>query len=95
MLYWVTETAGSSMRNYLENARASYGSPQASPPAPPQVPAAVAHMPWDAPLPRAWAERKVNVQQFTEMPRGGHFSAWEVPEAYAQDLQAFAGRLSP
>lgn len=50
-------------------------------------------MPWDAPLPRAWAERKVNVVQFSEMPRGGHFSAWEIPEAYSQDLQAFAERF--
>jgi len=94
-LYWLTETAASSMRNYLENARAMYGNPEAAPKSPPKVPAAVAHMPWDAPLPRAWAERKVNVQQFTEMPRGGHFSAWEVPEAYAQDVQAFAQRLRP
>jgi pimeloyl-ACP methyl ester carboxylesterase len=92
-LYWVTETAASSLRNYLENARAMYGDPTAAPPAPPTVPAAVAHMPWDAPLPRAWAERKVNVKQFSEMPRGGHFSAWEVPEAYAQDLRQFAKLL--
>jgi microsomal epoxide hydrolase len=92
-LYWVTETAASSMRNYLENARALYGNPGATPPAPPKTPAAVAHMPWDAPLPRAWAERKVNVVQFSEMPRGGHFSAWEIPEEYSQDLRAFAERL--
>lgn len=92
-LYWVTETAASSLRNYLENARAMYGDPSAVAAGPPTVPAAVAHMPWDAPLPRAWAERKVNVQQFSEMPKGGHFSAWEVPQAYAQDLQQFARRL--
>jgi pimeloyl-ACP methyl ester carboxylesterase len=92
-LYWVTETAASSLRNYLENARATYGDPSATPPAPPTVPAAVAHMPWDAPLPRAWAERKVNVKQFTEMPRGGHFSAWEIPEAYTEDVERFAKLL--
>ena len=57
------------------------------------MPAAVAHMPWDAPLPREWAERHVNVRQFTEMPRGGHFSAWEAPEAYARDMLAFVGAL--
>ena len=50
-------------------------------------------MPWDAPLPRAWAERWVNVVQFTEMPRGGHFTAWEAPEAYVEDLRAFRGTL--
>jgi len=93
MLYWVTETAASSFRNYLENARAMYGNPNAARPAPPTVPAAVAHMPWDAPLPRAWAERKVNVQQFSEMPRGGHFGAWEIPDAYANDVKQFARLL--
>jgi epoxide hydrolase len=93
-LYWVTETAASSLRNYLENARAMYGNPAAAPPARPTVPAAVAHMPWDAPLPRAWAERKVNLQRFTEMPRGGHFTAWEIPAEYARDLEQFAQQLS-
>jgi pimeloyl-ACP methyl ester carboxylesterase len=90
MLYWLTETAASSMRVYAENARATYGNPGAAQPSRSQVKAAVIHMPDDAPLPRAWAERKVNVARFTEMPRGGHFAAWEEPVAYARDLQAFA-----
>lgn len=86
MIYWVTETINSSMRVYYEMAHAM--------PAPnrgqrSRVPAAVAHMPLDAPLPREWAERNVNLKHFTEMPRGGHFSAWEVPDLYAKDLQEF------
>jgi pimeloyl-ACP methyl ester carboxylesterase len=92
-LYWVTETIGSSMRTYAENARAMYANPSAEKPARSAVKAAVIHMPLDAPLPRAWAERKVNVVQFSEMPSGGHFAAWEAPEAYAGDLQKFAGLL--
>jgi pimeloyl-ACP methyl ester carboxylesterase len=91
-LYWVTGTIASSMRSYFANAVAMY-SQDRSAPARSSVPAAVAHMPWDAPLPRAWAERKVNVQQFTEMPTGGHFTAWEAPDAYARDLRAFADTL--
>jgi pimeloyl-ACP methyl ester carboxylesterase len=93
-LYWVTETIGSSMRTYAENARAMYANPSAEKPARSAVKAAVIHMPLDAPLPRAWAERKVNVVQFSEMPSGGHFAAWETPEAYAGDLQKFAGLLA-
>jgi pimeloyl-ACP methyl ester carboxylesterase len=93
-LYWVTETIGSSMRTYAENARAMYANPSAEKPARSAVKAAVIHMPLDAPLPRAWAERKVNVVQFSEMPSGGHFAAWEAPEAYAGDLQKFAGLLA-
>lgn len=92
-IYWVTETIGSSMRTYAENARAMWSDPQAAKPGRSAVPAAVAHMPWDAPLPREWAERHVNLRQFTELPRGGHFTAWEAPEAYARDLHDFLGVL--
>lgn len=53
------------------------------------MPAAVARMPLDAPLPRAWAGRRVNLVQYTEMERGGHHSSWEVPEAFAADLRSF------
>lgn len=86
MIYWVTETINSSMHMYYETAHAaaSPNSGQRS-----RVPAAVAHMPMDAPLPREWAERNVNLKHFTEMSRGGHFSAWEEPEMYAKDLQEF------
>ncbi len=52
-----------------------------------------ARMPLDAPLPRAWAERRVNLVQFTEMERGGHHSSWEVPEAFAADLRDFVVKL--
>jgi pimeloyl-ACP methyl ester carboxylesterase len=81
------------MRSYLEQARAFYGKPSAPKPVRSQVPAAVAHMPLDAPLPRAWAERRVNLRQFTEMTRGGHHSSWEVPDAFAKDMRDFLGKL--
>jgi pimeloyl-ACP methyl ester carboxylesterase len=93
MIYWVTGTIGSAMQSYWANARAVYGNPHAPKPARSEVPAAVAHMPLDAPLPRAWAERRVNLVQFTEMPQGGHHSSWEVPEAFAADLRDFAVKL--
>ena len=81
------------MRSYLESARATYSNPTAPKPARSDVPAAVARIPLDAPMPRAWAERRVNVVQFTEMERGGHHSSWEVPEAFAADLRAFVVKL--
>jgi microsomal epoxide hydrolase len=55
----------------------------------------VAHCPWDAPLPREWAARKVNLVHFTELERGGHFVAWEAPELYAKDVADFVGKLLP
>lgn len=89
MIYWITETIGSSFRWYYEiaNEAPSPWKGQKS-----QVPAAVARCPWDAPLPREWAERNVNLKHYTEFPRGGHFTAWEEPELYAEDLQDFFGK---
>jgi pimeloyl-ACP methyl ester carboxylesterase len=92
MIYWVTGTIGSSMRNYLVNARAKYSQPQ-QPAQRSEVPAAMARLPLDAPVPREWAARRVNLVQFTEMDKGGHFSSWEVPEAFCADLRAFVQKL--
>ena len=89
-LYWVTETIGSSFRWYYEMAHAT---PKANADERPSVPAAVAHCPWDAPLPREWAARQVNLVHFTDFSRGGHFTAWEEPELYASDLVDFVGQL--
>lgn len=90
-LYWVTETIASSLRGYYEGARAQ-------PPFPPgrklRVPSAVAHCSTDAPLPREWAERNVDLKRFSELP-GGHFAAWEEPDAFARDLREFRKELAP
>lgn len=91
MIYWLTETIGSTFRMYYE---ASHAEPSPDAGNRSEVPAAVAHCPWDAPLPREWAARKVNLQQFTELPRGGHFTAWEEPELIAKDLQDFVKQLA-
>jgi pimeloyl-ACP methyl ester carboxylesterase len=93
MIYWVTQTAGSSARMYLENARASYapasGTGSQGVGGRSSVPAAVALFPGEAQFPREWAERSVNLQRFTAMPRGGHFSPMEVPDLFTEDLRAF------
>jgi microsomal epoxide hydrolase len=95
MLYWVTETIGSSMRMYLENTRAMYA--HGGPPKPPErvaVPTGVASFPREmAPVPREWAERRTNLTHFTEMPRGGHFAALEEPQLYVDDLRSFISQL--
>ena len=90
MIYWLTETYASSARIYAVSAQAQ---PRDKEGQRSEVPAAVAHCPWDAPLPREWAERHVNLQHFTEFPRGGHFTAWEEPELYARDIQDFVKQL--
>jgi microsomal epoxide hydrolase len=87
MIYWVTETINSSMRTYAEN-------PPQKLQRLPDVPAAFASFPQDLnPPPREWVERRLRLEHWTEMPRGGHFAAMEEPELLAEDIQAFFGRL--
>ena len=43
--------------------------------------------------PRSYVERLYNVQQWTEMPRGGHFAALEQPDLLVDDLRQFARAL--
>jgi len=93
MIYWVTGTIGSAMRTYLEVAHATYGNPAAPKPGRSAVPAGMARMPLDAPVPRAWAERRVNLVHWSEPPRGGHHSSWEVPELFAGDVRDFVRKL--
>ena len=89
MIYWVTQTIGSAVCSYHVNAQL-IGKPPAKSLT---VPAAVAHCPYDPPLPREWAARQVNLVRFTDFPRGGHFMAWEEPELYAKDIQDFVREL--
>lgn len=90
MIYWVTQTINTSIRSYLEDARAMYSQPGGFQPAKPSTPpAAVAVFPAEAQTPREWAERSVNVQRYNKMPKGGHFAALEVPEVWANDVKAF------
>lgn len=86
MIYWVTETIGSSVRMYLEsNANTPLW------PAPRiEVPAGIAHFKAvDLVPPRSWVEQAMNVQRWTEIPRGGHFAALEEPELLVEDIRAF------
>ncbi|HEY0816151.1 MAG TPA: epoxide hydrolase [Pseudonocardia sp.] len=84
-VYWATGTAGSAARLYYDTMAAGRG-----PTARVEVPTAVAIFPKDiVPAPRAFAERWFALDRWTEMPRGGHFAAWEEPRLLADDLRAF------
>ncbi len=89
-IYWVTGTINTAARAYYVNAHVASGGALAKSTA---VPTAVAHCPYDPPLPREWAARQVNLARFTEFPRGGHFMAWEEPELYANDVREFVSEL--
>lgn len=89
MLYWATETVGSAARMALEETRAAYANPRSDKPTRSGAPTGIALFPREAPFPREWAERSLNVQRFTQMPEGGHFAPLEVPELFVQDLREF------
>jgi microsomal epoxide hydrolase len=94
MIYWATGTINSAFAPYYDITHAGAGawiqerltkSSDSS-----AVPAAFAMFPKDLTSPpREWAERFFNVQRWTEMPRGGHFSALEEPELLVHDIREF------
>ena len=93
-LYWVTETAGSAARYYYD----TFGAIRARPPeaarTPVEVPTGVASFPKEpVPVPRELAQRWFDVRRWSEMPRGGHFAAWEEPELLAGEVRAFFAAL--
>ena len=60
------------------------------------LPAAFAVFPHDlVNAPRKFAEKYFNVNQWTEMPRGGHFVAMEEPDLLVEDVRKFASKLTP
>ena len=94
MLYWVTQTIGSSFQPYRDFMKAGpvrwtkeairdwVGSHS--------TPAAFALFRADiSDPPREWAQRFFNVQRWSQMPAGGHFAAFEEPQSVAEDLREF------
>jgi pimeloyl-ACP methyl ester carboxylesterase len=85
MIYWVSQSATSSMRLYYENRIAPVPSGRI------EVPYACAHFPKEpfGTTPRRWLEAQYNLVRYTEMPRGGHFAALEEPALLVEDVRAF------
>ena len=85
MIYWVTQTAASSARIYYESRHAAPAAARRV-----EAPTACADFPkeviWS---PRRWLEPRFNITRWTEMPRGGHFAAFEQPALLVDDVRAF------
>ena len=78
--YWVTNTIGTSFSPYFEP-RAPLGYVD--------VPTVVSLFPADIALaPREYGERFYDLRAYERHPDGGHFAAWERPEAYADGVRA-------
>jgi epoxide hydrolase len=89
MLYWVTATAASSARIYWE----SFG--RARQHGEVTVPTGVAVFPKEiVPPVRRWMEDSFpNIQHWSEMPKGGHFGAFEQPDLFVQEVRSFFRKL--
>jgi pimeloyl-ACP methyl ester carboxylesterase len=93
-IYWATQTINSALRLYYEAAILMQQLKNNKEIHKVEVPTGVAIFPKDMiPAPREFAERIFNVQQWTEMPKGGHFTAMEQPDLFAKDIRKFAKSL--
>lgn len=89
MMYWLTCTGTSAARLYYESARAGTGalSPWQGRV---DVPTGYAVYPYEIlQTPRVWAEKHYNLVHYTHQDRGGHFAAFEQPQLFAADLNAY------
>ena len=61
-----------------------------------KVPTGVAAFPDPVflPPPRSFAQKTYDIVHWSDMPRGGHFAAWEQPELMLTDLRAFITMVS-
>jgi epoxide hydrolase len=86
MLYWVTATAASSARLYWESFGAARRKAHKV-----TVPTGVAVFPKEIVTPvRAWMEPSyTNIRHWSEMPKGGHFGAFEQPELFVAEVRKF------
>lgn len=88
MIYWVTQTINTSIRTYAEDANSTWaGGLHSSKKV--EVPTGVSIFPAEAPIPKAWAERMVNLVYFNTLNTGGHFAPLEQPELWAKELRNF------
>jgi pimeloyl-ACP methyl ester carboxylesterase len=89
-LYWLTNTAASSVRLYWESGGRSPLVAAAWKTAEIKLPVAVTVFGEDAYRPpETWTRRAYpSLVYFREVDKGGHFAAWEQPELFAAELRA-------
>jgi epoxide hydrolase len=82
MHYWLTGTGASAARLYWESFGAGNDGVV-------HIPAGASAFPKDImPVPRSWMEQRyINMVYWNDMPRGGHFAAWEQPELFVEELR--------
>jgi epoxide hydrolase len=82
MLYWLTDTAGSAANMYWESMHSGRWPTRS------EVPTGVAVFPGDPSI-RRYAEQTNTITHWSDMEKGGHFAALEVPDLLVQDVRTF------
>ena len=87
--YWFTNTGISSARLYWETVRVSKGGGFFDARGV-KIPVAVSVFPDEIyAAPRSWAEKAYpKLIHYNELPKGGHFAAWEQPEFFVSEMRA-------
>jgi pimeloyl-ACP methyl ester carboxylesterase len=83
-IFWLTATAGSAARLYLEAGTEAWGRR----PAPSPVPTGVANFLGDRAV-RGLAELSNTITHWSEFPRGGHFASLQAPDLLVSDIREF------
>ena len=91
MIYLVNDAIATSVWYYvgfyLE------GGPGLAPDTRCETPTGFANFPGEAlytPPPRSWCDRAYNINHWSDMDKGGHFAAMEVPDLFVRDVRAWA-----
>ncbi|MDX6352617.1 MAG: hypothetical protein QOF84_7407 [Streptomyces sp.] len=82
-LFWLTNTAVSAARLYGENTSAFFSAKGIT------LPVAVSVFPDEIHrAPRSWTEQAYpNLIHYNQLPKGGHFAAWEQPDLFVDELR--------
>jgi pimeloyl-ACP methyl ester carboxylesterase len=88
-LYWLTNTGVSASRLYWEYRGGFFDAKGVT------IPVAVSVFPGEQyHAPRSWTERAYpKLIHYSQLNKGGHFAAWEVPDLFASELRAAFRRL--
>lgn len=89
MIYWLTQSYGTSARYYYESAHHPWSPSHTRTPVV-EAPTGVVLFANDIiGMPRKWAERYFNLKRWTAVDHGGHFGAAEQPEILIHELREF------
>ncbi len=91
MLYWLPGTGASAARLYWESFRDVEARFRGATTDTVGVPTGCSIFPRELPRPsRRWAARRyTDIRHWNELPRGGHFAAFEQPELFVEELRTF------